>query len=103
MINRELATKIYEYLNKKGAGLGNASILLIEIALDAELKDKGLRIYEYGHEGGVAIVQAPNIEQAREFIKSKLTENDIEVDDIPDNKIIDITPKEPGVIAYFDM
>jgi len=154
--NRNLATKIFDHLVKKGAELGNASILLIELVLDKELTndlkegdvvltqimdrfdqevyvektikevqpatvffDDGscnnregiikfhraleLKTYEYGHEGGVMIVQAFDVEQAREFILSKLTENEVEIDDIPDKDIIDITNKEPGVIASFDM
>ena len=35
-MNFSLATAIYEQLNKQGAGLGNASIHIIEKVLDAE-------------------------------------------------------------------
>lgn len=101
--NRELATKIFNHLVEKGAELGNVSIVLIESVLNKELKAPDLKLYEYGFEGGVMIVQAADIEQAREHILNKLAENEIEADDIPDSKIIDVTPEEPGVVAYFDM
>lgn len=39
MNNRDLAEKIFAYLNEKGAGLGNASIALIEKALDKSLAE----------------------------------------------------------------
>ena len=38
MKNRDLAEKIYEDLNKRGAGIGNASIGIIKKTLDEQLR-----------------------------------------------------------------
>lgn len=37
MKNREIAEKIYNHLNEKGAGLGNVSVMLIESILNKVL------------------------------------------------------------------
>lgn len=99
--NRELATKIFNHLVSNGAELGNASVLLIESVLDKEPTSE-IKTYEYGYEGGYAIVQARDLEQAQQLIVEKLEENDVD-DPVPIDKIIDITKPGTGIIAYFDL
>lgn len=99
--NRDLAIKIFEHLVSKGAELGDVSVTLIESVLNKELSSE-IKTYEYGHEGGVVIVQARDLEQAQQLIAEKLEENDTE-GLVPIDKIIDITKPGTGVIAYFDL
>ena len=48
MINREIAEKIHEDLNKRGAGLGNASIEIISETLD-DMQMKSLPLLKVEH------------------------------------------------------
>lgn len=47
MKNRELAKKIYNHLNEKGAGLGSVSVMLIESTLDEALAEEREQIINY--------------------------------------------------------
>lgn len=98
--NRELATKIFDHLVEKGAGIGNVSIMLIESVLDKE----SLKQYEYTGQDVIIVVQAHNDKQAYQFFRDKLQEEDLEYDDhdIGVDQFMNITSNEPGVITFID-
>lgn len=96
MKNRDIAEKIYEDLNKRGAGLGNASISIIESSLDNldktentpnDLTDDKLEIYSPIDND---FYEVDSFEDAEKFIK----ENYIEDGDIhPDVESVVIFQK----------